>query len=154
MGSFDYLRRYVSSESPPTRNWFTPVTEDEIRAAERRMGTSFPAALRQFYLEVGSGFLRANDGEKKVTTNVNRILDPTEAAALRLGEAEVPAPPEGFEDGTLPIFEVGDQLFLVIKPTTTKPDAVYWMYGEEVAPTFEDFVRRLYFEDPDYFRDM
>ena len=154
MGSFEYLKRYVSRESPPTRNWFTPVTEDEIRAAEQRVGSSFPAALRQFYLEVGSGFLRASEGDKKVTTNVNRNLDPAEAAALRLGEAEASAPPEGFEDGDLPIFEVGDQLFLVMKPATTRPDAVYWMYGEEVAPSFEDFVRRLYFEDPDYFRQM
>ena len=83
MGSFDYLKRYVSRESPPTRNWFMPVSEDEIRAAEEQMGMPFPAGLRQFYLEVGSGFLRATDGEKKVTTNANRILDPTEAAALR-----------------------------------------------------------------------
>ena len=153
MANFDYLRRYVSRESPPTRNWFMPVSEDEIRAAEQRMGMSFPDALRQFYLEVGSGFLRATEGEKRVTANVNRILDPAEAAALRLGEVEGSAPLEGFEEGDVPVFEVGDQLFLVMRPSTAKPDAVYWMYGEQVAPTFEDFVRRMYFEDPDYFKE-
>lgn len=53
VGSFDYLRCYISRDSLPTRNWFMPVSEDEIKAAEQRMGISFPTAVRQFYGEVG-----------------------------------------------------------------------------------------------------
>ena len=100
MSSFDYLKRYVSREDPPTRNWFVPVKDDAINTAEQRLGVSFPVALRRFYLEIGSGFLRATAGEKKVTPNVSRILDPTEATALPRGDGTFPLRRRGLRTAT------------------------------------------------------
>ena len=56
MGEFDYLKRFVSKEEPGHPNWFTPLGESGVAEAEGRIGFRFPASLRSFYLEIGSGF--------------------------------------------------------------------------------------------------
>ncbi|MGG0565748.1 SMI1/KNR4 family protein [Priestia megaterium] len=60
---------------------FLPLKEKEIEAAEQRLGTKFPAELRQFYLEIGYGFANRNE-----TTAFQRIIDLDSAVDLHLRE--------------------------------------------------------------------
>jgi hypothetical protein len=153
VGEFDYLKRFVSKEESSHPNWFTPLGEPLVAEAEGRIGVRFPGSLRSFYLEVGSGFLAANDTGDKKTTSVNRFLTPGEVADLYLGDSEL-MPPEAFEPGELPIFEVGGDLFLVMRLAGDRDAGIFRMSGTKVADSFGDFVRRLYYEDPRYYAQV
>jgi len=73
MSVFDFLHN--------GKHEFLPLKEKEIEAAEQRLGTNFPAELRQFYLEIGYGFANRNE-----TTAFQRIIDPDSAVNLHLRE--------------------------------------------------------------------
>jgi hypothetical protein len=150
VGEFDYLKRFVSKEESSHPNWFTPLDESAVAEAEGRIGFRFPPSLRSFYLEIGSGFLATNEAGDKKTTSVNRFLTPAEVADLYLGDSEL-MPPEGFEAGELPVFEVGSDLFLVMRLAGGREAGIFRMSGTKVADNFSDFVRRLYYEDPRYY---
>lgn len=156
MSEFDFLRRFVSEgkayAGPPREpaNVFTPVGLDELRAAEDALGTPFPEALRSFYLAIGGGFLRVSANGLVVRNHPNRVIFPEEVPLLVAGRHEL-TPEEGFDEGELPFFEVGDQLFLVMRPASACPSGVYWPFGDVIEEDFERFVRRLYFEDPRFF---
>lgn len=153
MSEFDYLKGFVSKEESGHPNWFTPLAESAVTQAEDRIGFRFPASLRSFYLEIGSGFLAANEAGDKKTTSVNRFLTPGEVADLYLGDSEL-MPPEGFEPGELPIFEVGNDLFLVMRLAGDRDAGMFRMSGTKVADNFTDFVGRLYHEDPRYYAQV
>ena len=150
MGEFDYLKRFVSREESSHPNWFTPLGESVVAEAEGRIGFRFPPSLRSFYLEIGSGFLAANEAGDRKTTSVNRFLTPGEVADLYLGDSTL-MPPEGFRRNDLPIFEVGNDLFLLMRLEGDRDTGIFRMSETKVADHFGDFVRRLYFEDPRYY---
>lgn len=153
MSEFDYLKRFVSKDESDHSNWFTPLAESAVDEAEERIGFRFPASLRSFYLEIGSGFLAANEAGDKKTTSVNRFLTPGEVADLYLADSEL-MPPDGFEPGELPIFEVGSDLFLVMRLAGGRDAGIFRMSGTKVADSFGDFVQRLYYEDPRYYAQV
>ena len=49
---------------------FYSLTKDEIKNNESKLGIIFPKLLREFYLEIGYGFIGSEVG------NINRIMDP------------------------------------------------------------------------------
>jgi len=57
------------------------VTENDILIAEQRMNVRFPSDLKQFYLEVGYGFIKGQSAN-----TINRILGPGAVADFRLRE--------------------------------------------------------------------
>ncbi|MCP4593042.1 MAG: hypothetical protein GY842_20095 [bacterium] len=150
MGAFDYLTSFVRSspEDASGSVFFFPVTETEMREAERQIGLRLPRELATFYREIGSGFLKASRHSKDAPPHayVNRVLDPIEAADLFLGLHEH-TPVGEFAEGDLPVFEVGDQSFLVMRPGSNTPNAVYWDAGDPVCSSFARFIHRLYFDD-------
>ena len=57
---------------------FYSLTKDEIKNNESKLGIIFPKLLREFYLEIGYGFIGSEVG------NINRIMDPESVLDFRL----------------------------------------------------------------------
>jgi hypothetical protein len=59
--------------------------------------------------------------------------------------ADPARPPEGFVPGVMPFFDVGEQTYLVTRPSSDHPNAVYWPDGKsEVSDSLGAFFKDLY----------
>jgi hypothetical protein len=161
MGKYDYLRKFINSTpDEPHRNYFGLITNEEIKEAEKRLGFDFPISLKEFWLEIGYGTLTTSINYTKSINN-NRIFYPEQIADIMLLREESDyILPEAVEyinagyikDDDIIFFEVGDMSsFLVMKPSSDKPDAVYDEIGTLIEEHFERFIWRLYYESPDYY---
>ena len=117
---------------------FYPVPSGSIEKAEERMGLAFPSELRAFYQQYGYGFLPSGED------NINRILDPMSAAHLRRREEEFATYPDldllaPYEKDKLVFFEVNESALFLIELGDGPRQAVYY-YGEQIAPSLEDFI--------------
>lgn len=142
----------VEPEYPNVR---FPVAVEEVESAERRIEIQFPEQLRAFFSEIGCGFLKASQAETSGTdfNHINRFLDPDEIADLFLGEDEGLLPSEGFDDGELPFFEIGDQLYLVIRVSDNGYGQVCWPFGDVVCNDLVAFVTELAI-DPGFYNEL
>jgi hypothetical protein len=141
---FEYLQPYIGKKKPPNRFW--PVDPADVEDAERRLGVRFPGQLRTFYAEVGCGFLaQGKEDRRRGPSLVNGVLSPVEIASLLLDPSEPARPAEGFMPGVMPFFDVGEQTYLVMRPSSSQPDAVYWPDGKsKVSDELEAFFKDLY----------
>ncbi|ASB87999.1 hypothetical protein S101395_01489 [Bacillus sonorensis] len=73
MSKFDFIKN--------SKHAFYALKENDLTEAEGRLGFSFPNELREFYLEIGYGFIRSNNGSA-----INRLLDPHTIANITLRE--------------------------------------------------------------------
>lgn len=104
---------------------FLPLKVKEIEFSEQRLGTKFPAELRQFYGQVGYGF--ANRSE---TTAFQRIIDPDSAVDLHLREDFYEHDPDlDMYDGRegFIFFEAVEGLYFEVRWGTTDVSPVYFM---------------------------
>jgi hypothetical protein len=158
---FDYLKKYVS-HNDLKGTYFLPVFEEEISAAEKILGFNFPRELKNFYNQIGAGILSCGEKypEMFAESVTNEILPPLVVAnfskGILLWEGQdhwmAEDTYELLEPGDLPFFEVGDSnYFLIMKPHSNNPSAVYDMGGNLVEDSFERFIWRLYYEDPSYY---
>jgi hypothetical protein len=64
---------------------------------------------------------------------------------------------EAYEDlqvGDLPVFEIGDSSsFMIMKPLSENPNAVWYMGMEKIEDSFERFIWKLYHIGPSYYAD-
>ena len=161
MEKYDYLKKFINSTpDEPHRNYFGLISTQEIKEAEERLGFEFPAALKEFWLEIGYGTLTTSIKHIKSINN-NRIFYPEQIADIMLLREEsayiVLDLSEYIEEGYIKeddiiFFEIADMSsFLVMKPSSDKPDAVYDMLGNVIEEHFEKFIWRLYYESPDYY---
>ncbi|WP_341751162.1 SMI1/KNR4 family protein [Candidatus Tisiphia endosymbiont of Piscicola geometra] len=161
MDKYNYLRKFINSKpSEPHRNFFGSISTKEIKEAEERLGFTFPRSLKEFWLEIGYGFLTTSIDKVKKDFS-NRILYPQQIADIMLLKEEsdyilleaVEYIEEGYiKDDDIIFFEVADMSsFLVMKPSSDKPDAIYDMLGRVLEEHFERFIWRLYHESPDYY---
>ena len=143
-------------------NSFTPLNKPIIDTAESMIKMKFPSELRQFYEEVGYGNLTApmNPPDNYSFSNTNMILHPLVVARFRKGQllnddmqAYMATDTfEMLEPGDLPVFEIGDSSsFMIMKPKSDNPNAVWYMGMEKIEDSFERFIWRLYHEDPAYY---
>lgn len=172
MRTFDAFKRYVfdTDNIEPGKgivfagNMFMEVSESEITESEAKLGFRFPEGLRQFYLEIGSGQLRcpASDPDGPEMANPNLLLDPSDVAGLYLKDGEtLPLFPieedqlskdevvelqfEVADDGELPFFDMGDMIYLVTRPHSDDPEAVYLAHdGNQVAKDMYDLMEKLH----------
>ena len=135
---FEFLVKYQGRADGPRR--FYPVDPSDIEAAEQQLGSRFPDELRNLYLEVGYGWLAS----EKSDSARNLFVHPLDVVDLLSGSSEF-APVEGFLAGDLPFFDAGGGRFLVIRPESSLPSAVFRDSGEiePVAETLEGFCRAL-----------
>jgi hypothetical protein len=131
--------------------------------SEHKASIHFPKALKEFWLNIGCGHLTVGKkGNKDYECyHTNHILSPEQIADIMLlkdeSEFVIPGLSEYFDEGYIKdddiiFFEIGDMSsFLVMKPNSDKPNAVYDMIGRVIEESFEKFIWRLYYESPDYY---
>ncbi|WP_341747861.1 SMI1/KNR4 family protein [Candidatus Tisiphia endosymbiont of Dascillus cervinus] len=166
MGKYDYLKKYINFDQFDGKrpyNWFEKIDVDEIKIAENRLNFSFPISLKEFWLEIGHGSLPnpANLKDDFIGVHNNHFFSPQQIADIMLLKEEsdyiLPEAVEYIEEGYIKdddiiFFEVADMSsFLVMKPSSDKPDAIYDEIGNLIEEHFERFIWRLYHESPDYY---
>jgi hypothetical protein len=143
-------------------NYFIKLTARVITEAESPLGYAFPSELRKFYEEIGFGYLTTPENPPKEYhfLSSNLILHPKAAAGFSRGEllfedlgcGMLPDIFELLSPGDLPVFEIGDSSsFMIMKPMSDNPNAVYFDDGLKVEDSFERFIWRLYYESPSYY---
>ena len=164
---YQYLEEYIGPHDHAVKVWqensFLPVISKDIKEVERKTGIHFPESLKKFWLNIGCGNLtvgKESDKEHEYY-HANCILSPEQIADIMLlkdeSEFVIPGLSEYFEEGYIKdddiiFFEIGDMSsFLVMKPNSDKPNAVYDMIGRVIEEDFERFIWRLYHESPDYY---
>ena len=142
--------------------YFLPVSKLEIEEAELQLKVELPIQLKDFYNEIGAGILSCGERYPEMLADslTNEILPPLVAANFSKGILRWDGQDnwmsestyELLEPGDLPFFEVGDSnYFLVMKPNSENPNAVYDMGGHLVEDSFEKFIHNLYYDDPSYY---
>jgi len=153
MTKFSFLESFINTPMKPADNVFFPVKQQNIDEAEKLLGYALPAPLIEFYSEIGYGFLQASENRRVVNdSDINRIIDPVSVSELILGISEL-QPTEQFDSGDIPFFEIGDELFIVMKTKAKKANTIFLAHGERmIAENLEEFIRKLYFECPDFYK--
>lgn len=142
---FEFLVKYRGLADGPRR--FYSVEGADTEEAERQLGFPFPSELRTFYADVGYGWLGAED----LDSVRNLFVHPLDVVDLLNGSSEF-APSEGFLAGDLPFFDAGGGRFLVVRPSSSMPRAVFRDSGESepVADNLVAFCRGLE-KDPAFY---
>ncbi|MBM3469090.1 MAG: SMI1/KNR4 family protein [Alphaproteobacteria bacterium] len=158
---YEYLQKFVNSSkdtSLEAKNIFYPVCEEDINQTEMLLKIEFPSQLKEFYREIGYGFLiiPKNPPKDYKFYNTNRINPPSVIKDILIyGSESGLISRDVYEDlqpGDLPFFEIGDSSsFLIMKLKSDNPNAV-WCRGDiKIEDSFERFIWRLYYEDPAYY---
>lgn len=158
--TYEYLKPFTNSSihlNKP-RNAFYPIYDIEIKKAEKALDVIFPSELKQFYQEIGYGFLQFPEyyDEYYDYSFINRINPPSmivdmvknghDSGLIDLDTFEM------LEPGDLPVFEIGDSSsFMIMKAKSNNPNAVWYMGMEKIEDSFERFIWRLYHENPAYY---
>lgn len=178
--SYEYLKKYRRQPWGIYKifetNVFDPLALDEVEEAEKKLGFNFPSQLREFYLKVGYGHLTTphNPPSGYEFYNNNTILPPLTVAHFYQGIIEhhtiqkkeealnynteywfAHTTLEYVTPGDLPFFEIGDsESFLVMKPKSNNPNAVYSIGGVLIEKSFSKFIWRLYYESPSFYNNV
>lgn len=118
MATFDFVKN--------DKHKFIRLQENELLDAEERLGFELPNELRDFYLEVGYGFIKGSDGNA-----INRIMDPDTIADITLREGIYEFDPdlEGIyeDDDKLVFYEVNEGVYLTLDLNTPQQTPVYFL---------------------------
>ncbi|MBC2582763.1 SMI1/KNR4 family protein [Clostridium sp. DJ247] len=115
------------------------------------MGKMFPGELRQFYLQVGYGFLCKQD-----KNFIDRIMDPSSIADFILGEERYEYDDEYREmidmEKEMVFFEVSEGSYLSLDLSKKDENGVcpVLYFQDEVAKSLEDFISKMD-EEVDYY---
>ena len=157
---YEYLKQYVRStpDNKVHTNLFLPVSDEQIVRAEDKLHIKFPSELRDFYQEIGYGFLTHPHTYPKdyIFSNTNRINPPDLLVEMSItGHASGVISEETLESlqpGDLPVFEICDSSsFMIMKPLSDNPNAIWYMGLEKIEDSFERFIYNLYYDDPAYY---
>jgi hypothetical protein len=160
MEKFEYLKKFIKKPGSGSvyiaqHNVFHPISLEIIAEAERLLGFPFPSQLRNFYYEIGGGHLTVpiDSPDDYECYHDNEILDPIDIVEI-MNDREntvLISPDLELLEGDMPFFHVTDgNYFLVLRPSSENPNAVYNHYGDYIDE-FDRFIYRLYHESADYF---
>ncbi|MBU8730734.1 SMI1/KNR4 family protein [Cytobacillus oceanisediminis] len=143
MAKFDFVKN--------GKHKFIKLQESELLNAEERLGFTLPNELRNFYLEVGYGFIKGINGNA-----INRIMDPDTIADITLREDIYEFDPDleniYEEEDKLVFFEKNEGVYLTLDLNTSNYTPVYF-FGIKIADSLEEFIRKID-EDDEYFMAM
>jgi len=117
---------------------FIPITDLEISAAEREIGSPLPSDYRSFLLKFDSAILEPNTFDKNLDVSVERFIPVSEiwSRAKKI---------DGFPMGAVPIAECSSGNFVYIKFDV--PGVFFWDHeveGElQLSDSFSEFVDSL-----------
>lgn len=121
-------------------NQFYPVNLDKIRDSESKLGIQIPELLKEFYAEVGYGFLKSK------VDNINRIMDPESVLDFRLRQHDFEFYSDieiykQFEDDKLVFFEANEVIYDAQKNSLDSRYSYEGRYDKD-----EELLPRLEFE--------
>lgn len=128
---------------------FYPLTKDEIKNSESKLGIIFPKLLREFYLEIGYGFIGSEVG------NINRIMDPESVLDFRLRQNDFEFYPDieiydEFEEDKMIFFEANESVLISIGFGSDNSGKIYY-YDEEISKNLGEFLEKLLEDDTFYY---
>ena len=128
---------------------FHPLTKDEIKNSESKLGIIFPKLLRKFYLEIGHGFIGSEVG------NINRIMDPESVLDFRLRQNDFEFYPDieiydEFEEDKMIFFEANESALISIGFGSDNSGKIYY-YDEEISKNLGEFLEKLLEDDTFYY---
>lgn len=150
---FNFLKKCVvadesiKSDQTPI---FYPLKSEEIEEAEDLLKMKFPKELKNFYIEIGYGFLEASS-----KFFFNRFMAPFSVADFRLRQDIYEYNPnldDVDDDESLVFFEVTELNFLTIKFKEENELGQCPIYSEDekIADSLEGFLIKMD-ENPDYY---
>ncbi|MCC5803740.1 SMI1/KNR4 family protein [Rossellomorea vietnamensis] len=143
MATFDFIKH--------GKHKFIKLQNKELFDAEKRLGFGLPDELREFYLEVGYGFIKGSNEDA-----INRLMDPDTIADITLREGIYEYDPDldGIyeEEDKLVFFEVNEGVYLTLAIDTSNQSPVYF-FDTQIAASLEGFLRKID-DDAEYFIDM
>ena len=85
----------------------------QLKKSESKLGLDIPQLLKEFYIEVGYGFIKSK------LDNVNRVMDPESVLDFRLGQNDFEFYPDieifdDFEENKLVFFEANETVMISI----------------------------------------
>ena len=130
-------------------NQFYPLTRDKIKESESKLGIMFPKLLREFYLEIGYGFIGSEVG------NINRIMDPESVLDFRLRQNDFEFYPDieiydEFEKDKIIFFEANESALISIGFGSDNSGKIYY-YDEEISKNLTEFLEKLSEDDTFYY---
>lgn len=133
-------------------NKFYPVSREEIEEIERDLNLILPIELRNFYLEVGYGFINGSE------FNINRIMDPYSIRDFRQRVNDFEFYPDieiydEFEDQKLIFFEANESALLSIDLGNNNENPIYY-YDIKIADSLKDFFKKIEEDDTYYYELM
>lgn len=147
MFDFTYWKQYIILESVVTatdmKHSFYKLKIDDIAEAESRLKKAFPRELREFYKQIGYGFLCNMDKNR-----INRIMDPASVADFILGEDvyEFDLDRELYDDDTkLVFFEVsaGTYLTMGLQRINQNGECPIYYFDSKIAETLGEFLGKM-----------
>ena len=128
---------------------FYPLTKDEIKNSESKLGIIFPKLLREFYLEIGYGFIGSEVG------NINRIMDPESVLDFRLRQNDFEFYPDieiydEFEEDKMIFFEANESVLISIGFGSDNNGKIYY-YNKEISKNLGEFLEKLLEDDTFYY---
>ncbi|KGL38767.1 hypothetical protein BMT55_07195 [Listeria newyorkensis] len=132
--------------SNDTENEFYPLDKSEIAQAEDELELNFPQPLKDFYSDIGYGFLKSSN------SNVNRLMDPESVRDFRLRRNDFEFFPDieiydEYEENKLIFFEVSESALMSIGTT----DNNIYYYDIPIAASLEEFLLKMMENDRYYF---
>lgn len=129
---------------------FYPLTTDEIKNIESKLGIMFPKLLRKFYLEIDYGFIGSEVG------NINRFMDPESVLDFRMRQNDFKFYPDieiydEFEEDKMIFFEANESVLISIGFGSDNNGKIYY-YDEEISKNLEEFLEKLSEDDTFYYK--
>lgn len=130
-------------------NQFYPLNVDEIKNSELKLGIDIPQLLKDFYIEVGYGFITSK------VENVNRIMDPVSVLDFRLRQNDFEFYPDieifdEFEEDKLIFFEANEAVMISIGFGPDNRGKIYY-YDVEISKNLKEFFDKLLEDDTFYY---
>ncbi|MFW2503373.1 SMI1/KNR4 family protein [Clostridium diolis] len=151
MNNFHFLSEYIVDKvesSNDKRHIFYRIDKNEVTKAENRMINNFPSQLKEFYLEIGYGFLCKDD-----RTHTNRLMHPSDIADFYC-EDEVYnyVDRDLYESNEMIFFDLGGEGdFLTLKLDEEDKGTVYY-FGKKIADSLKDFLIKMDLETNYYMK--
>ncbi|GAA0892624.1 SMI1/KNR4 family protein [Fulvivirga kasyanovii] len=152
MAKYDFLKKYVNSDEASKHRLFA-VDKEKIEEANYKLANGLPSELKDFYRDVGYGFLNKED-----TNSFNRLMSPLQVASINLREDFYEHDPdlelyeeEEYRDKLI-FFEVNEGIYLLIAEKETDGKNAIYYFDKKIADSLEEFLIRFdaeghYFED-------
>ena len=151
MNDFDEIARRIvelrGDESASVVTSAVPI--EEIDAAERIIGKSFPEPLKEVWMSIGGGFFRAPLSGGERIDAISCLMGPLDVADVMQNRGWV-----GDKAKAYPFFNEDDEDFLLLVETAEGLSVEHEnARGSTLADDPKDFVVKLA-EDPSYWIDL